>query len=40
MDDKLDTSKGYFVQSIGEIRSCFKACLGMRSCGCHDIKNV
>lgn len=28
MDGKLDTSKGYFVQSIGQIRSCFKSCLG------------
>uniref|UniRef100_K3WPV1 TsaA-like domain-containing protein n=1 Tax=Globisporangium ultimum (strain ATCC 200006 / CBS 805.95 / DAOM BR144) TaxID=431595 RepID=K3WPV1_GLOUD len=28
MDDKLDTSKGYFMQSIGHIRSCFKSCLG------------
>ncbi|TDH65107.1 uncharacterized protein CCR75_007275 [Bremia lactucae] len=28
MDEKLDTSKGYFVQPVGLIYSCFKACLG------------
>lgn len=28
MDDKLDTSKGFFVQPVGEVRSCFKSCLG------------
>ncbi|KAF1332188.1 hypothetical protein FI667_g3897, partial [Globisporangium splendens] len=28
MDEKLDTSKGHFMQSVGHIRSCFKSCLG------------
>ncbi|TYZ64851.1 hypothetical protein PybrP1_008155 [[Pythium] brassicae (nom. inval.)] len=28
MDDKLDTSKGFFVQPVGEVRSCFTSCLG------------
>lgn len=28
MEDKLDTSKGVFLQPIGTIRSCFKSCVG------------
>lgn len=28
MDAKLDTSRGLFVQPIGEVRSCFQSCVG------------
>lgn len=28
MEEKLDTSKGCFVQPVGTVRSCFKVCLG------------
>lgn len=28
MDEKLDTRNGFYVQPIGHVQSCFKACLG------------